>query len=100
MPLSTTILLSLATSTTPLPQAATATPPFQRFGTLPTHDAMQLGNVQTQPHQLLAASTLPPVLTQLHQQIVQGEYIDFSALLAKTLFVDTMGQPSSSQQPS
>jgi len=76
-----------------------AKPLFQPFGTLPTHNTMQLGNIHTQPHQLLATSTLPPVPTQLHQQIVLGEYIDFSALLAKTLFVDTMGQPSSSQQP-
>ena len=88
-----------ATSTTPLPLARTATPPFQPCGPIPTGNTMQLGNFhQIQPHQLLAASTLPPVLAQLHQQIVQGEYIDFSTLLAKTMFVDTMAQSSSSQQ--
>ena len=88
-----------ATSTTPLPLARMATPPFQPCVPIPTGNTMQLGNFhQIQPHQLLAAFTLPPVPAQLHQQIVQGEYIDFSTLLAKTMFVDTMAQSSSSQQ--
>ena len=51
------------------------------------------------PQQLLAASTLPLVPAQLHQQIVQGEYIDFNTLLTKITLMDTMGQPSSLQQP-
>ena len=88
-----------ATSTTPLPLMRAATPPFQPCGPIPTGNTMQPGHFhQIQPHQLLAASTLPPVPAQLHQQIVQGEYIDFSTLLAKTMFVDTMAQSSSSQQ--
>ena len=90
-----------ATSTMPLPLARTATPPFQPYRPIPTGNTMQLGNFyQIQPHQLLAASTLPPVPAQLHQQIVPGEYIDFSTLFAKTMFVDTMAQSSSSQQSS
>ena len=36
--------------------------------------------------------------TQLHCQIVLGEYADFNTLSTKTAFVDTMGQPSSLQQ--
>ena len=44
-------------------------------------------------------STFPPVLAHLHHQIIQGEYVDFNSLLAKTLFVENAGEPSSSQQP-
>ena len=93
----------------PVPMAAMATLSTQPCGTLPatqlgnnTLPTMQLGNPthHVLPQQLLAASTLPPVSAQLHQQIVQGEYVDFSVLLNKTVFMDTTGQPSSSQQPS
>lgn len=78
--LPTTILSGQVTYTMPTPPATMATPPSQHFGTLPT---MQLGNntIQlgsAQPQQLLAASTLPPVPAQLHQQTVQGEYVDFT----------------------
>ena len=36
--------------------------------------------------------------TQLHRQIVQGEYADFNTLSTKIAFVDIMRQPLSSQQ--
>lgn len=76
----------LPTVTLPLQQPAAATLPPQ-----------QLTTYTLLPQQLVAAATLPPVW--LHQQIVQGEYVDFNIFLAKTTFVGTMGQPSSSQQP-
>ena len=89
------------TSTISMPMA---TPSTLTCGTLPTmqlsNNTMQLGNpYHVLPQQLLGASTLPPVPAQLYQQIVQGEYNDFSILLSKTTFVDTMGQPSGTQQP-
>ena len=89
-----------ATSTMPMPMAACRTLSAAQLGnnTLPT---MQLGNPThyVLPQQPSAASTLPPVPAQLHQQFVQDEYVDFSVLLNKTGFMDTTGQPSSSQQP-
>ena len=41
---------------------------------------------------------MPPVPTQLRQRILQGEFIDFSMLLHKTKFPDTMADPSPSSQ--
>ena len=101
-----------------MPLVAMATPPDQPVGFLPTmklgNNTVQLGNPTMQlgnnmmlleylhhapPQQVVVTSTLPPVPAQLHQQIVQGEYVDFSILLNKTMFVDTTGQLSSSQQP-
>ena len=80
-------------------QPAAATLPPQQLATSILPLQQTLSGSLLLPQQLLAASTLPPVPVQLHQQIVQGEYIDSNTLLTKTTFVDTMGQPSSSQQP-
>ena len=74
----------LPASTLPTQQLLPATIPQQPAATLPPQ---QLAASPLLPQQLLAASTLPPVPTQLHQQIVQGEYIDFNTLLTKTTFV-------------
>ena len=90
-------LLSAATSPPQQPAPATLLPQQLAASTLPPQQMLAGSTVL--PQQLLAASTLPPVPAQLHQQIVQGEYIDFNTLLTKTTFVDTMGQSSSSQQP-
>ena len=48
------------------------------------NNTMLLGNPHhALPQQVVVASTIPPVPAQLHQQFVQGEYVDFSILTRK-----------------
>ena len=96
-----------------MPLAAMVTPPGQPVTMQLGNNTIQLGNPTMEqgnntmllgnphhapPQQVVITSTLPPVPAQLHQQIVQGEYVDFS-FSNKTMFVDTTGQPSPSQRP-
>ena len=57
--------------------------------------------VTTQPTvHPMAKDTLPPVPAQLRQNIIQGEFIDFSVLLHRATFQDASADPlPSTQQP-
>ena len=80
----------LPTSTTK-PQLLAASLSPQKSATLPQPPQQMLAGPTLLQQQLLATSThvrtLPSVPTQLHQQIVQGDYIDFSTVLSKTTLI-------------
>ena len=75
---------------------------------LPSMPATSLTMQQPPYHQLIiqptvhpmANNTLPPVLAQIHQKIIQGEFIDFSVLLHRATFPHSTAAPwPSTQQP-
>ena len=50
--------------------------------------------------QPMATDTLPPIPAQIHQKIIQCEFIDFSVLLHRSTFLDATADPwPSTQQP-
>ena len=48
----------------------------------------------------MANDFIPPVPTQIHQKITQGEFIDFSVLLHRDTFLDAAAHPLPSTQQS
>ena len=88
----------IPSSTVPLPPAAS----YQQGSSLQLfHAGNQTVNVPSAyiPPSQLQNSTSPPILVQLRQQILQGEYVDFVMLSHRAKFSEVSEVPVSSYRP-
>ena len=82
------------------PSMSTLLPPSMPTSSWTTQQPPYHQLTMQPPAHLTTCDTLPPVPAQIHQKIIQGEFIDFSVLLHKATFPDTGADPSpSAQQP-